>query len=89
MLQLVKLETLYISQNRLHELPPDFEKLTSLKRLEIGDNPMHPEWGRAISKGLPHLFYHCRQLKNERRNHGKPPEMQYVLMLCSQGRLYL
>jgi hypothetical protein len=39
---------------------------------------MHPEWHRAISKGLPYLYHHCRQVKNERKNQGKPPEMEYV-----------
>jgi hypothetical protein len=55
----------------------------SLTHLEIADNPMHPEWQRAVVKGLPYLFHHCRQVANERKYEGKPPEMQYVsLLLC-------
>ncbi len=49
-----------------------------LTHLEISDNPMHSEWHSAIVKGLPYLFHHCRQVANERKHHGKPPEMEYV-----------
>ena len=55
--------------------------LDSLMHLEIGDNPMHVEWQNAIVKGLPYLFHHCRQIANERKHRGKPPEMEYVTLV--------
>ena len=50
---------------------------------------MNAEWHSAIVKGIPYLFHHCRQLANERKHHGKPPEMEYVLARGCLGGFFV
>jgi hypothetical protein len=66
-------------------LPSPFPRRLSLTHLEIGDNPMSAEWHAALTKGIPHVFHLCRQLNNERKLRGKPPEMQCVWRVWGRG----
>jgi len=75
---------LWVSENKIRELPKELAKCSHISELRVGINPMVPKWKKLIASGTPKLMWTCRQLAMEAER-GDPPVMECVrnMIVCA------